>query len=215
MKGRENWGALRRWWALQWFKLVRITKKVMRSNSSAHSIAFGASIGFFVGLLPIMGIQMIVSAVLATFLRASRIAAVLPVWITNPATAIPIYAFNYWVGYLVTGWGPSQEQFKIALVNSERIVAEQGLLNGIADGFHELLHFGPQAFFSLMLGSTVVGLIAALVVYMPVLYLVKRVRAIRAHRRQQRHDRVTRHLSTLLHAPKKTDDPDGAPPEAE
>lgn len=73
-------------------------RRVVYSQSSTTSIAAGVALGIFVGMLPIVGIQMIVAALLATLFRISRVAAILPVWVTNPLTIVPIYYSQYLVG---------------------------------------------------------------------------------------------------------------------
>ncbi len=217
MKGRENWGKLRRWWAFQWFKFMRIVKKIIRSECTAHSIAMGNSIGFFVGLQPCVGSQTVAGLILATIFRANKLATLLPCWITNPATVIPIYAFNYWIGYLITGWGPNHEEFTKALVKAEQIMDENGFwgfFSGVAGAFRELLSHGWGAFFSLLLGSVIAGLVVGLVVYPPTLYLVKRVRKLRDERRSLRHDRVQTHLTTTFRRHTEEAGKDSTPPVA-
>lgn len=203
MKGREDWGKLRRWWAFQWFKFMRIVKKIIRSECTSHSIAMGNSIGFFIGLQPCVGSQTVAGLLLAALFRANKLATLLPCWITNPATIVPIYAFNYWIGYLITGWGPNQEEFKKALIKAEEVMADNGFwgfFSGVAEALRELLSYGWGAFFSLLLGSVIVGLVLAVVVYPPTVYLVKHIRALRDARRSKRHERVSSHLSQRTHA---------------
>ena len=79
-------------WAKNWLVWV------CELNETNHQIALGLAVGIFVGFLPIMGIQMSVAVPLAFFLRCNKLLAAAGVWITNPATFIPLYYFNYRFG---------------------------------------------------------------------------------------------------------------------
>lgn len=59
------------------------------------------AVGGFVVFSPTFGFQMIGAALLATLLRASRAAAIVSVWLTNPFTALPIYVMTYRAGRLL------------------------------------------------------------------------------------------------------------------
>jgi uncharacterized protein (DUF2062 family) len=52
-----------------------------------HTLAKGVAIGTFIGMLPLIGLQIIVSAVLCYFMRANIAAAALATLISNPFTA--------------------------------------------------------------------------------------------------------------------------------
>lgn len=178
----------------QWLIILRKIKKVARSSSSSHSIALGAAIGFFIGMEPIMGIQMIVAAAIATLVKANRVAAILPVWISNPATFIPLYGFNYWVGNIITGWGPDLDEYEKVLHQAENIAREDGFFEGIINGTQHLASTGTGAIASLILGCTIVGIIGALISYPLCLRAVEFMRKRRQHRKEKRHARVLKIL---------------------
>ena len=67
-------------------RAFRILRSVVRLRGSPRAIAGGLAIGVFVAFMPTRGFQMLFAAFLATLFGANRPAAVLPVWITNPAT---------------------------------------------------------------------------------------------------------------------------------
>jgi uncharacterized protein (DUF2062 family) len=74
------------------------------THASIPEVSWGAALGMYIALLPIVGIQMYVAATLWVFCRyALRFRFNLPiaiamVWLTNPVTVIPIYFV-----YLKTG----------------------------------------------------------------------------------------------------------------
>lgn len=180
---------------LQWLRLVRVFKKLARSRGSAHSIALGVAIGFFVGMLPLMGIQMLIAAFIATLFKANRLASILPVWISNPATFIPLYGFNYWLGHKLTGWGAKFSEYTRVLKETEQIMAQSGFIDGIIDGTKNFASLGPAALASLCIGCVIVGLISAAISYPLTLRLVEAFRHHRENRRARRQSRVDAYLS--------------------
>ncbi len=185
----KNWDKMHLLAYKQWLILLRKLKRIARSKGSAHSIAFGAAIGFFIGMEPIMGIQMVVAAFIATILKANRIAAILPVWVSNPATFIPLYGFNYWIGYKLTGWGPGLDEYEKVLKQAEIIAKESGFINGIIEGSKHLASLGTGALASLFIGCTIVGIVSAVIAYPVCLRAVEFMRHRRQIRREKRHHR--------------------------
>lgn len=84
-------------------KFNKFVKHIFELRDSPHSIALGVAIGIFVGLTPTIGMQMIISAIVATFCGANRIAAISMVYITNPLTVIPVYTSIYYFGSFMLG----------------------------------------------------------------------------------------------------------------
>ena len=74
--------------------------EIARQKDTPHRIGLGMALGIFVGILPIMGIQMTVVAIIALPLRGNLKAAVAGVWISNPITFIPMYWGYYQFGLL-------------------------------------------------------------------------------------------------------------------
>ena len=77
--------------------------RFVRLRGLPEEIARGMALGIFIGMTPTMGLQMPIALVCAWVLKQNRIAAVLGVWITNPATAPFIYGLEYEVGRRLMG----------------------------------------------------------------------------------------------------------------
>ncbi len=81
---------------------VRVRRFVMRgilhADDPPHAIALGIALGVFVALTPTVGFQMIAVVALASLLRANRAVGIPLVWISNPATFVPIYYPCYRIG---------------------------------------------------------------------------------------------------------------------
>ena len=93
-----------------------IYRYLSRSSKNPESLARGVGLGLFIGFLPAIGFQIILAILLAGFLNANKLVAVLGTLVTNPITAIPIGAFSLWLGdWILPGTnlsGFSIESFK-------------------------------------------------------------------------------------------------------
>ena len=97
------------------------------------------------GCYPVFGLQMVIGIGLASLVRGNHLLAVAGTWISNPLTSLPLYWLNYQVGCWLLGPGPVFPS-----------------LSQLKDG--ELLNLGTSFTGRLMLGSTVVVLLSALLV---------------------------------------------------
>jgi uncharacterized protein (DUF2062 family) len=77
--------------------------RFVRLRGLPEEIARGMALGIFIGMTPTMGLQMPIALVFAYLLKENRLAAVLGVWITNPATAPFIYGLEYELGRRLLG----------------------------------------------------------------------------------------------------------------
>ncbi len=127
--------------------------RFVRIRGSAHDVAKGMALGVFIGMTPTMGVQMPIAFFAAMLLKENQIAALLGVWISNPATAIPIYTFNFKVGKYLLG----TPNLKMPRFTS----------------FQEVMALGHDFLLPLATGSLVTGVVAAVVAY-PVTYFVYR-----------------------------------------
>ncbi len=72
--------------------------QVLHADDPPHRLALGAAIGMFVMATPTLGMQMVIVVFLAWLLRANKVVGLPVVWISNPATCVPIYYPCYWLG---------------------------------------------------------------------------------------------------------------------
>lgn len=161
---------------------------IAQQRGSPEAIAFGATIGTFIAFSPTMGIQILLVLVVATLFRANRLAALIPIWITNVFTAPPIYAFTWKLGSFILSMKPSLKTHNLLSRTTQRI-AEMGIFD-----FHlqigEWLKTGWDIFLPLIIGGLVVGTIGAVITYPVTLWGVRRYRTQRSLRLQKR--RATR-----------------------
>ncbi|MBN2713691.1 MAG: DUF2062 domain-containing protein [Planctomycetes bacterium] len=176
-----------------WIRFQRAFRKIARSHGTPRDIALGLAIGMFIGMTPTVGLQMILSVIVATIFGANRLAAILPVWITNPATIIPIYSFNYYLGTLITG-GPGIEGFK---QDFGKVIAAADN-DGIVAALKEMGEIGMEIQLPLWTGCVIVGLALALPSYYFGLKFVLKFREALDKRRADRHERVTTIISQRI-----------------
>jgi hypothetical protein len=75
----------------------------LHADDTPHRLALGIAIGMWIALLPLVGVQMVVSAALCHPFRANKVVAMALAWITNPFTIIPVYLPMYWLGTWLLG----------------------------------------------------------------------------------------------------------------
>ncbi len=155
-------------------KLIDIAKE----KDPPAKIALGAALGIFIGLMPIMGIQMAVVAVVALPFRANLKAALAGVWITNPVTVLPIYYMDYRFGLLFTSSEPvGWERFR-AIIDE----AANWQWSEMLESIQRILHLGADMLIPLFVGGTMLGVIFAVPTYVITLRFVWRHRAKRAEK---------------------------------
>ncbi len=86
-----------------------VSHNVLHADDPPHRLALGAAIGVFVMFTPTLGFQMLINVMLAWLLKANKAIGVLIVWISNPATFIPIFYPCYLVGRILLQREPVSE----------------------------------------------------------------------------------------------------------
>lgn len=153
---------------------------LVRLRRSPKAIAGGFALGTFVAFTPTVGIQMVIVIFLATLLNCNRPAAVLAIWISNPATMAPLYTFNYMVGTFFWSGPPVREVYR-----SFTGIAAQLLNVGSLDIMEQwrlVRQLSGEILIPLLLGSVIVGLIAAFSAYVLSLALFRWLMIKKANR---------------------------------
>jgi uncharacterized protein (DUF2062 family) len=163
----------------------RVLRRLAQRGASPHSVALGTSIGVFVAMTPTVGLQMLIGICIATLLRANRVAAALPAWITNPATIVPIYSFNYWLGRVLTREGPGVDEFVSTFTGILELVKTEGAWAAM----RALLALGVEIQLPLWTGCILVGIVLALPTYPAMRRVVTLFHRRRAMKKRYRHQR--------------------------
>jgi len=122
-----------------------------------------------------MGVQMLAAALVAWRLRGNVVASLLPVWITNPVTVVPIYYLCNRTGAPIAGKPVSLRKLRYVLGK----VREMDFLDGTRYLFTELF----DALVATAIGGVILGLITAIPCYAMVKLAVGSYQRIRMERR--------------------------------
>lgn len=177
------------------FQLRRLLRALGKATGSAHQIALGVAIGFFVGWLPIVGIQMAVALVVCQIFKANKVVPIFPIWLTNPVTIVPIYSFNYWVGWKVVGGPPISDIIAVLgkMISIPPVSEEMGRFeawwSGIKHAMGELFSMGWDMQLPLWLGCSIVGIILAVPSYYLTRKFVESFRDAMAQKKQLNRER--------------------------
>lgn len=90
---RRSWRRARRF----------VVHNVLHADDPPGRLALGAAIGMFITFTPTIGFQMGLVVFFAWLLRANKVIGLPIVWISNPATLVPIYWPCYRLGCLLLG----------------------------------------------------------------------------------------------------------------
>lgn len=159
---------------------------ILRQRGSPEAIARGMALGLIIAFSPTVGIQLIMALLLATMLNANRLAAVIPVFLTNVFTVPAVYGFTYAVGnLLLPGRYRSTEKVRRLLWEFSRRV-RHGEFASWHETFSEFLRLGNELFWPMLVGGLAVGLVGAAVSYPATVWAVRRYRRRRKLLLQQR-----------------------------
>jgi uncharacterized protein len=160
-----------------------VRNRIFRVDDDPRRVARGIAVGFFVGFLPLMGIQMVFAFFVAKLCKANRMMAMLSVWISNPVTAVFIYYPCYLLGRLLlakTGKPLGAEHLQHVFENvftTEHIFHDVFTAQFWSDAYKAFMHIGLE----ITLGGIILGAIAAKVGYWVSLVLIQRYRRRKHH----------------------------------
>jgi uncharacterized protein (DUF2062 family) len=190
-----------------------IVYRVLHADDTPHRIAKGVAVGLFVAISPLFGLHMILALMLAVILRANRAIAVAVVWVSNPATLLPILSLNWFVGQAVVPHEALQDPVQIEHQISQAIGGAEGLSTHLlstdfwAGLFNLIVRHGVE----LWVGSIVVGLVVALIGYL----VTHRAVLWHRHRRLTTRARQARAIAAAVYElPRAEQQPSAKPPAA-
>ncbi len=145
------------WYRLRRRRLRRfVYHNLLHADDPPHRLALGMAIGIFVAFTPTVGIQMVLAAAISWVMRANKFVSMAVVWLSNPATILPIYWYCYRLGCAVLAQDPIGREWWGALAHPP-----DGWWSAVVFYWSRFLHIaGP-----LWLGCVVVGLACAYPVY--------------------------------------------------
>jgi len=155
----------------------------LHANDTPHAIALGVALATFVSVIPLPMSQTLVAIALAALFRANKAVCIPVVWVTNPVTAIPIYATCFAVGQFLMA-SPLDSGAETQL---QQLIGLKIRLLDIEfwkQSFALILGMGAE----LWVGCAVVGAIMGVIGYFVARW------AVTSHREHRRQRTVRRHL---------------------
>lgn len=143
-------------------KINGFVEKIKNLDGDPQHIAMGMSIGVFIGITPTFPFHTALAVMLAYFMRASKAAAALGVWVGNPFTMPFFYFTSYKTGQIIFG---TSLPFDIKYTT-----------------FTELIKLGSDATLALMAGGALIGIPPAIAAYFITCNITKKVH----HRKKQK-----------------------------
>ena len=147
---------------------VYLVKRLTRLSGTPHSIAAGFACGTAISFTPFMGLHTVLSVLLSVLVRGNYLAAMVGTLVGNPWTFPFIWVASAKLGHALLGGAPP----------AKTALAEPHL--------HHLFHEVGALLWPMTVGGVPLGLLAALVVYFPVLRTVAAYQNARRHRRERR-----------------------------
>jgi len=143
--------------------------RVLHVDDTPHRIALGVGIGIFITWTPTVGFQMLIVLALSWLLGANKLVGVPFVWISNPATLVPIFYPNYLLGKYVLGSDCPDPDFGKAMAFSGT------WLETVQNWWNATW----QVFWPLWVGSIIIGGALGLISYAVIYYAVVKYRKLR------------------------------------
>lgn len=128
-------------------------RELFKIKDTREAQARGLAVGFFWGVSIFWGAQILGAVISAQLIKGNKILAAAMTAVSNPLTTIPLYSLCYFIGHLLVP-GPD-----LSLVVSK------------LHSFSEIIKMGGGFFVSMLIGTTLVGLVGSGLIY----FLVKRV----------------------------------------
>ncbi len=150
---------------------VRYLRQLLALNDTPERIALAFSLGVFLAFSPLFGLHTILGLALAFIFGLNRVAVLLGVWVNNPWTLVPIYAAAAYVGDLLFGFPQAHSLPPFSWVEFWH---GRYLLQLIGE-WHVLR--------PVVLGSTILSFISALLCYPVALYVVRQGKSFHLHHR--------------------------------
>jgi uncharacterized protein len=146
-------------------KAVSFLRRLFLLDDTPERIALAFALGVFLAFSPLLGLHTLLGLVLSLMFGLNRVALLLGVFVNNPWTLVPIYAAGTYLGGLIVGF-PRIASFPSFQWN---MLFNSGFWVHILSQWHFLK--------PLVLGSSILSVIAAGFSYMLVLRIIRNYRA--------------------------------------
>jgi uncharacterized protein (DUF2062 family) len=150
-------------------RLKALYFKFKSIQGDPHYVAMGMAVGVFVAVTPTIPFHTTIAVVMAFALKASKPAAVIGVWISNPVTIPPLYYGSYKLGMLMLGRSDALDPSALSL--------------------QELFKQGADITIAMIIGGALLGIVPAIGSYFITRHFFRKLRARRAAKKLLPSDR--------------------------
>jgi uncharacterized protein (DUF2062 family) len=127
---------------------LRWLGRLLRVRDTPEALARGLAVGLFFGVSIFWGLQIVLAVLASHLLRGNKLIAGAMTAVSNPFTTLPLYGLCYVIGhFLVGGREPMPD------------LSEVASLDGI-------LALGPRFLVTMLVGTTLVGFVGAVALYL-------------------------------------------------
>lgn len=122
-------------------------RNLLKVRDTPEALARGLAVGFFFGVSFFWGLQILLAVLASYLVRGNKVVAAAMTAVSNPLTSLPLYSFCYFVGHLILGGNDQHPNF----------ISVHSL-----EGF---LALGPHFFVTMLIGTTLIGVLGAVAIY--------------------------------------------------
>lgn len=171
------------------YNYVRL--RLHRLPGTPESIARGIWAGVFITFTPLFGLHFVFAALLAFLMRGSIIASLLATFFGNPLTYVPIAATSLGTGYFMLGmrrrdFPDGNLAQRIWEAGGDLWYNFKAIFTSADMKWGSLPAFWEEIFFPWMIGGIIPGIVAATIVYMMSLPVIRGYQARRDRRRAEK-----------------------------
>ena len=141
-------------------RLKALYVKAKSLQGDPHYVAMGLAVGVFVAVTPTIPFHTTIALAMAFALKASKPAAIIGVWFSNPITIPPFYYGSYKLGMLMLGRSDGLDPAVLSL--------------------RELFMQGLDFTIAMIIGGAVLGVVPAIASYFVTRHFFRKLRARRA-----------------------------------
>lgn len=143
-------------------KIAFLINRIKKLHGDPHYVAFGMAIGVFIAITPTTPFHTVAAITLALFFKASKPAAIIGVWVSNPFTVVFLYFACYKAGHLFFEDSVNAlEAIKILIIHLESEIELSQKINYFVD----FIQTNIKTFMIMNFGGILLGLPASLVAY--------------------------------------------------
>jgi uncharacterized protein (DUF2062 family) len=166
---------------LSWKSLKARFKGVLHLDDAPRKIALGLAVGVFISCTPFYGLHTVMAIVAAFVLKLNKASTITGAWLNLPWFAPFVYGVSLKVGELILGGGEGLPGLR-GMGLEELALQIRPFLSPdkLRDGFLASSKLMFAASKPLVVGTTVLGLLAGMITYVVALDAIRKVRRLAA-----------------------------------